>query len=60
MNLLAKSSDKIQEKVSNVEVLHSQSMPENQFFQFGKHNHRNSEIYRSRHLEEEYMIGSPV
>ena len=57
VSLLAKSSESVGEKVSNVEVLHSQSMPENSFFNFGKQGVRNSECGRSRHLEEEYMMG---
>lgn len=56
---LTKSTDKVKEKVSNVEVLHSQSVPENGFFNFGKTSNRNSENSRSRHPDEEYMMGSP-
>ena len=49
--LLARSNEKVKEKVSNVEVLHSQSMPENSFFAFGKGNNRFSENGRTKNVK---------
>lgn len=57
--LLAKSNDKIREKVSSIETLNARTQQEDSLFQFGRVADKREADLRKRYMKEEYMMPIP-